>query len=111
MNPSFELVQDARARFLFRLHDDGGALLLQGCPRTGKVAASADVMHARRAIRQGGRFVRRRTEDGRRFAVLLHEKGAMLARTTTQADDAALDALLERIAQFAQAPLLDHARA
>lgn len=112
MNPSFELVQDARSRFLFRLHGEGGALLLQGGPRDGKVAASADVMHARRSIRRGGRFVRHRTEDGRRFAALLHENGALIARTATVADDAALDVLLDQIGQCAaQAPLLDHAKA
>lgn len=105
MTTRFEIVDSPPDRFCFRLVGDDGAMLLQGLPCDGKIAAQNEVLHARNSIKAPDRWVLH-DDAGRYFAVLKDRDGSVLGRTAPVASESARDGLVERIREAASAPLV-----
>lgn len=111
MAARFELVLDQVGRFHFQLCAQDGEVLLTGMAEKSKIQAQSDVMHAREALRDPARIVRRVSADGRHYCELLDRHDGSFARSTAAPTTTALEALMSRIGELgAGAPLVDRTR-
>lgn len=111
MAARFELVLDQTGRFQFQLFAPDGDVLLTSAPAASKINAQMGVQHAREALRDPARQVRRVATDGSHYCELLDKRDALCARSARASTGIDLEALVARIGELgASAPLIDRTR-
>lgn len=107
----FELVVDPNGRFQFQLFAPEGDVLLTGAPEKSKIMAQCHVQHAREALRDPARLVRRITKEGAHYCELLDRHDASIARSSRASSALELEGILARAGEIgAGAPLVDRTR-